>query len=1331
MLSLPPTPLPFMEDQELWDMEDWVLCSGTEELCRYVYISQTWSGSEGGVQLPSTEELCRYIYISQTGSGSEGGVQLPSTEELCRYIYISQTGSGSEGGVQLPSTEELCRHVYISQTGSGSEGGVQLPSTEELCRHVYISQTGSGSEGGVQLPSTEELCMVAAGRLPESSKPFSKGVPPVLLHPPGSKSRYPPSDDAIMPGMPSQAMQSDGAGEAPSEPGGGSAQDRAPQAPPTIELKYRPLSSPPWFVAVPLKLSAQTGHVQMVGEHVLAHFGQGPPGPPGTPDIGPCSFVDWDLIASLALGPQPLHPEAYRFQSCTAPAAGLGPQTAGASTVAPSSFPIAVPEPNSEMSLPGSCLAGAADSSAISGADPAQQDGSATPDSCPAASQSEGPASSEVQCTEALKKLSISLDLKRSISLLHESASHPQPPSFHLSSPDLPPLTGSVILDGCSGRLYCCMEDAVANYGCANEEEEILGSTLDSPCPNIRYVSYRQSFELHYPKLSTRVLPMASPLYPALRLASMRQRTNLLAKGSDPQTSYTDGDKPPADASGPNPADDLEKNEDSILADLTGRVWRALQQLPSLMYRMEGMLAAIEFREKVVLPLNLVMASLSSRSCCDEGVCLELLEFLGDAVLKYAASVLLHFRLSADHEGVLSALKARLVCNEALLNRGMVFPKGVLTNLDNLGAPSEADAASEAPPPGSEVGPPSSMETGESGGEARDSKPGKPGQRGQANSRRRKGLSAKAPHPKLETPLQLDTYLRAQPLNCLQFWACRSLLDDPTRLVRRLADGVEALIGAVFVHVLDTDGSTPSAAHGGATPPSQRRPGGPNFTAVPAAVNAAALVCERMGVLPLGAYQAISEAQEMGRAKPPQEPPCYQGLEFLGDAVLDLAATLQLWQTFVVSGGSEIGDASPGLLTVLRGRLVNNARLADLVARCGIFKFARIGPEDVAVGGGGMLLEELARRELCYYERSVWRRVRRVCCLRNWLEGMLLEDGEEGMLLEELADLIQVDPSDIVRSLFMMGASGAGTAANRQQQVNVYGDQAIDKSAKQELQGQEQQQTDSSRSTCMETKRSTSQPNRSFRGRNSSKLTAAGQRVWRPSDRQVSQTGASGAGTAANRQQQINVNEEQAIDRQNPNPQQGSLGPIIPNGSGDPGGVAPTAAGASHHVAGSVVADLVAERPGAEEEAVAMELGEDPLLQDGSDSGGEEAGQTGEGEQAGEGEKEIVLDGAGKWRSVAAGSPPKVLSDILEAILAAIFLDSSCDVGVAWEAYCRLADMAAAGESVVVEVLNESLGTGTRDSHTSVRRAQSPVPLVLSLTSDSGNAPPGADLRLR
>lgn len=53
-----------------------------------------------------------------------------------------------------------------------------------------------------------------------------------------------------------------------------------------------------------------------------------------------------------------------------------------------------------------------------------------------------------------------------------------------------------------------------------------------------------------------------------------------------------------------------------------------------------------------------------------------------------------------------------------------------------------------------------------------------------------------------------------------------------------------------------------------------------------------------------------------------------------------------------------------------------------------------------------------------------------------------------------------------------------------------------------------------------------------IRRRDSSKPTAAGQRVWRPSDRQVSQTGASGAGTAANRQQQINVNEEQAIDRQ-------------------------------------------------------------------------------------------------------------------------------------------------------------------------------------------------------
>ena len=32
--------------------------------------------------------------------------------------------------------------------------------------------------------------------------------------------------------------------------------------------------------------------------------------------------------------------------------------------------------------------------------------------------------------------------------------------------------------------------------------------------------------------------------------------------------------------------------------------WRALQQLPSLLYRMEGMLAALQFKERVVLPLG-------------------------------------------------------------------------------------------------------------------------------------------------------------------------------------------------------------------------------------------------------------------------------------------------------------------------------------------------------------------------------------------------------------------------------------------------------------------------------------------------------------------------------------------------------------------------------------------------------------------------------------------------------------------------------------------------------------------------------------------------------
>ena len=160
---------------------------------------------------------------------------------------------------------------------------------------------------------------------------------------------------------------------------------------------------------------------------------------------------------------------------------------------------------------------------------------------------------------------------------------------------------------------------------------------------------------------------------------------------------------------------------------------------------------------------------------------------------------------SEEHEGVLSVLKARMVCNEALMTRAMALPP------QQVQQPQQGGAAGTA------------------------------------------GLVYR------RHVLGLERYLRAQPLDVTHFWACRSLEDDPTRRVevgvglgarvraglhhaclcvgpvcvssrrcivlgfihiypssypvpqvrgKRLADGVEALIGAVFVHCLNSAGSS-------------------------------------------------------------------------------------------------------------------------------------------------------------------------------------------------------------------------------------------------------------------------------------------------------------------------------------------------------------------------------------------------------------------------------------------------------------------------------------------------------------------------------------------
>lgn len=61
------------------------------------------------------------------------------------------------------------------------------------------------------------------------------------------------------------------------------------------------------------------------------------------------------------------------------------------------------------------------------------------------------------------------------------------------------------------------------------------------------------------------------------------------------------------------------------------------------------------------------------------------------------------------------------------------------------------------------------------------------------------------------------------------------------------------------------------------------------------------------------------------------DPPCYQRLEYLGDAVLDILVTQHMYELY--------GHTNPGVLTNLRQATVNNERLAIAAVKFNIQKF--------------------------------------------------------------------------------------------------------------------------------------------------------------------------------------------------------------------------------------------------------------------------------------------------------------------------------------------------------------------------------------------------------
>lgn len=114
-----------------------------------------------------------------------------------------------------------------------------------------------------------------------------------------------------------------------------------------------------------------------------------------------------------------------------------------------------------------------------------------------------------------------------------------------------------------------------------------------------------------------------------------------------------------------------------IHVDFPIDVLKALYLLPSVMHRMESLMLASQLRQEIssqfsypCVPVTLILEAITTLRCCED-FSFERLELLGDSVLKYTLSCHLFLKYPEKHEGQLSSQRSDIVCNAMLHKLGI------------------------------------------------------------------------------------------------------------------------------------------------------------------------------------------------------------------------------------------------------------------------------------------------------------------------------------------------------------------------------------------------------------------------------------------------------------------------------------------------------------------------------------------------------------------------------------------------------------------------------------------------------------------------------------
>ncbi|MQL77205.1 hypothetical protein Taro_009609 [Colocasia esculenta] len=330
---------------------------------------------------------------------------------------------------------------------------------------------------------------------------------------------------------------------------------------------------------------------------------------------------------------------------------------------------------------------------------------------------------------------------------------------------------------------------------------------------------------------------------------------------------------------------------------LPGPLVRGAQRLPSIMRRIESMLLAVQLKDLIgyPIPVTKILEALTAASC-QETFCYERAELLGDAYLKWVVSRYLFLRYPQKHEGQLTRMRQQMVSNMILYQYAL--DKGLQSYIQaDRFAPSRWAAPGVLPV------------------FDEDTKEYEPSLFSQEASTvdtdAQKSLydDELAGNDREEGELESDS-------------SCYRVLSSKT-----LADVVEALIGVYYV-----EGGENAANHlmkwigievefdmcemDCTNKPyniSESILKSIDFEVLEGALN---VRFKDRGLL----VEAITHA-----SRPSSGVPCYQRLEFVGDAVLDHLITRHLFFTYT--------DLPPGRLTDLRAAAVNNENFARVAVK--------------------------------------------------------------------------------------------------------------------------------------------------------------------------------------------------------------------------------------------------------------------------------------------------------------------------------------------------------------------------------------------------------------